>query len=252
MPATVGAAGESSAAVLDWNVNATTAIVTVAKQPPAAAILSYAMVEGAVYDAVNAIDGRHQPYLAAPAANGSESKARGRGSRARRPRRALPGAARDARRPARDVPGRDPGGTAQDRRGGHRSVRGSAMIAARTNDGRFGPSVAVPGTVPGQWRPTLPAFASDRSWVGNVQPFLHPARRHVPLVRPERAHQRRLRPRLQRGQVDRLGDEHDPYRRPDRRRHLVARPRRRPMEPDARNVAAGQRLDITSARGCLR
>jgi len=57
---------EAATAVLDWNVNATTAIVTVAKQPPASAILSYAMVQGAVYDAVNAIDGGHQPYLVAP------------------------------------------------------------------------------------------------------------------------------------------------------------------------------------------
>src|SRR4029078_12318441 len=66
--------GDPADAVLDWNVNATTAIVTVAKQPPASAILSYAMVEGAVYDAVNAIDGGHRPSLVAPAATGSESK----------------------------------------------------------------------------------------------------------------------------------------------------------------------------------
>src|SRR5437867_190655 len=70
----VTAAAEPASAVLDWNVNATTAIVSVAKQPPVAAILSYAMVQGAVYDAVNAIDGGHQPYLVAPAASGSESK----------------------------------------------------------------------------------------------------------------------------------------------------------------------------------
>ena len=70
----VTATGEPADAVLDWNVNATTAIVTVAKQPPASAILSYAMVQGAVYDAVNAIDRGHQPYLVAPAATGSESK----------------------------------------------------------------------------------------------------------------------------------------------------------------------------------
>src|SRR4051812_13438807 len=74
VPAARVAADDPGTAVTDWNVNATTAIVVVAKQPPAAAILSYAMVQGAVYDAVNAIDGGHQPYLVAPAANGTESE----------------------------------------------------------------------------------------------------------------------------------------------------------------------------------
>ena len=32
------------------------------------------MVQGAVYDAVNAIDGGHQPYLVSPPANASDSK----------------------------------------------------------------------------------------------------------------------------------------------------------------------------------
>jgi hypothetical protein len=51
----------------------------------------------------------------------------------------------------------------------------ATMIAARVNDGRFGPSVAVPGSAPGQWRPTPPAFAIDpASWVANVKPFLLP------------------------------------------------------------------------------
>ena len=72
----VTATGEPADAVLDWNVNATTAIVTVAKQPPASAILSYAMVQGAVYDAVNAIDRGHQPYLVAPAARSDPSRRR--------------------------------------------------------------------------------------------------------------------------------------------------------------------------------
>ena len=36
--------------------------------------LSLAMVQGAVYDAVNAIDGGHQPYLVSPPANASDSK----------------------------------------------------------------------------------------------------------------------------------------------------------------------------------
>ena len=54
--------------VTDWNANASTAIVVTAGQPPPAAVLSFAMVQGAVYDAVNAIDRGHRSYLPQPAA----------------------------------------------------------------------------------------------------------------------------------------------------------------------------------------
>jgi hypothetical protein len=46
--------------VTDWNDAASTAIVGVAKQPPPVAVLSFAMVQGAVYDAVDAIDKRYR------------------------------------------------------------------------------------------------------------------------------------------------------------------------------------------------
>src|SRR3954468_10935703 len=62
--------------VTDWNAIASTAIVTTAGQPPQSATLSFAMVQGAIYDAVNAIDRGHRPYLTfvAPPANPSDSK----------------------------------------------------------------------------------------------------------------------------------------------------------------------------------
>src|SRR6478735_1573080 len=57
-------------AVTDWNAIASGAIVTTAGQPPAVAALSFAIAQGAVYDAVNAIDQQsHRPYLVAPPAN---------------------------------------------------------------------------------------------------------------------------------------------------------------------------------------
>src|SRR5262245_1988096 len=61
-------------AVTDWNTIASTAIVTNAGQPPAVSALSFAIVQGAVYDAVNAIAGGYQPYLSRPAANPWDSK----------------------------------------------------------------------------------------------------------------------------------------------------------------------------------
>ena len=43
-------------AVTDWNLIASNAIVVTAGQPPPVSVLHFAMVQGAVYDAVNAID----------------------------------------------------------------------------------------------------------------------------------------------------------------------------------------------------
>src|SRR5262245_66674807 len=58
-------------AVTEWSAIAAT---STAGQPAHVQPLSLAMVQGAVYDAVNAIDGGHEPYLAAPAADPSDSK----------------------------------------------------------------------------------------------------------------------------------------------------------------------------------
>ena len=60
--------------VTDWNGYASTAIVATAGQPPPVAVLSFAMVQGAVYDAVNAIDRGYRPYLVQPPSNPTDSK----------------------------------------------------------------------------------------------------------------------------------------------------------------------------------
>ncbi len=49
--------------VTQWNLNATTALMITAGQAPQASVPHLAMVHGAVYDAVNAIDGGHEGYL---------------------------------------------------------------------------------------------------------------------------------------------------------------------------------------------
>src|SRR5881396_3324315 len=61
-------------AVTDWNLIASNAIVVTAGQPPPVSALSFAMVQAAVYDAVNAIDRTHQPYLPEPPSNPTDSK----------------------------------------------------------------------------------------------------------------------------------------------------------------------------------
>ncbi|MGC1813137.1 MAG: hypothetical protein WA696_03230, partial [Solirubrobacterales bacterium] len=86
IPATAGAAQQSTSAeaVRDWNLYAANALGNPATAPvmpgvgqaPQVSVLHVGMVQGAVYDAVNAIDGGHQPYLAGlPPASPSASKA---------------------------------------------------------------------------------------------------------------------------------------------------------------------------------
>src|SRR3954464_8655232 len=66
--ATAAAPAARANTVSDWNGYASTAIVATAGQPPPVAVLSFAMVQGAVYDTVNAIDRGHRAYLPQPLA----------------------------------------------------------------------------------------------------------------------------------------------------------------------------------------
>ena len=50
-------------AVTQWNVNASNALFVTAGQAPQASVPHLAMVHGAIYDAVNAIDRGHEGYL---------------------------------------------------------------------------------------------------------------------------------------------------------------------------------------------
>ena len=97
-----------------------------------------------------------------------------------------------------------------------------AMIAARQGDGRFGPSQWEPNTGPGHWQPLLTPngtpMLDPTPWVGGVRAVPDAELLAVPQRRPERAHQRRLREGLQRGQGARRrrGGQHRPAR-PSRR-----------------------------------
>jgi hypothetical protein len=172
--------------VTDWNETASTAIVATAGQPPPVAVLSFAIVQGAVYDAVNAIDAGHRPYLIEPRARPTDSKDAAAATAAFRVLVAL-FPAQQATLQARydaslatiaDAP---PGAKAAGIGVGEQAA--AAMLLARANDGRFGPFTPVIGTTPGAYRPTPPFFAPDPApWVGNVRPFLVPS---VELLRTD-------------------------------------------------------------------
>ena len=156
-----------------------------AGQPPPVSVLHFAMVHGAVYDAVNAIDRGHQPYLVQPPSNPTDSKEAAAATAAFRVLVGfddLPGPFRNqlpTLQPQYDnyiaaLPDNPPGSRAAGVTIGEATAR--AMLTARLNDGRFGPPPTLYPPAPGIWRPTPPNFALDPApWVGNVRPFLVPS-----------------------------------------------------------------------------
>jgi hypothetical protein len=176
-PAHASGPDTSANAVIVWDRNAQTAIWDIAGQQPQVQARSFAMVHGAVYDAVNAIAGTpYQPYLVAPPTRGTEST-----------NAAVATAAftvLDDLFPDQHVRLRTqydeslttiPDGVAKQRGITVGGRTAAAMIAARSNDGAFGDQTWTIGTQPGQWRPTPPTFTYDGAWVGSLKPFLIPS-----------------------------------------------------------------------------
>jgi hypothetical protein len=167
--------------VRTWNANALAALGGV-PQPPNLAVLHMAMVQGAVYSAVNSIDGGHEPLLddlpPAPATASLDAAI------ATAAYRVLHGLGRPP------VPPLPPGtlatlltqyeasmasipeGSAKTQGIEVGVAAATAMLEARDGDGRYVPFPLTVGTQPGEWRPTPPANAIDpNSWISEVEPF---------------------------------------------------------------------------------
>jgi hypothetical protein len=158
--------------VTDWNLHASSALAAAGQSPPVS-VLHLAMVHGAAYDAVNAIDGRHEPYLAAPRARRWYSKEAAAATASYRVLATLLPAQQPAleRLYVESLAAVPPG---RARKGGITvgEAAAAAMLAARAN-GRFGLFRFAVGTMPGQWRPTPPAHVNDpNAWLARVTPFL--------------------------------------------------------------------------------
>jgi hypothetical protein len=171
VPSSAGAS-----AVTQWNLNATNALIATAGQAPPVAMLHLAMVHGAVYDAVNAIDGGYTPYLVSPDATPFDSQDAAAAAAAYHVLvHLLPAQQPTLQGLYMTSLAAIPDGAAKDGGIAAGIAAANAMIAERTGDGRFGapgfPVPAVPGV--GEWRPTLPLFVNDPAgWVRNVKPFL--------------------------------------------------------------------------------
>ena len=168
--------------VIEWNNNAQIAIVGTAGQGPTVAYLHFAMVQGAVYDAVNAIVGGYQPYLGSPATADTGDSAPA----------AVAQAAHDVLvalfplqqgvldgKLATSLAAIPDAGKAGGIEVG--AAAAATMLAARTGDGRFPstPFTVIQGTQAGEWRstaftPTGAPVVEPAPWVGNVTPFIVP------------------------------------------------------------------------------
>jgi hypothetical protein len=188
-PSGAAAAGGDADAVIAWNAhavaalsNAPTATPPGAGQGPTVAVLHLAMVQLAVYDALNAIGGSRTPYLdGLPAAPASASRAAAVATAAHHVlvglTPALPQAVRDSL-DASYVASLQaiPDGAGETAGVAIGAAAASAMLAARANDGRFGSFRFSTGEGVGEWRPVLPAFVNDPAgWVARVTPFSLPS-----------------------------------------------------------------------------
>jgi hypothetical protein len=176
--------------VLEWNINAVNAIqnpnvppVTtpptapgLAQVPPLAPV-NLAIVQGAVYDAVNSIDRTHQPYLGWITAPQGASQAAAAATAAHHVLvgivpSTLPQVTASLNELYADSLSRIPNGQAENDGIAVGAAAAAAMLANRAGDGRANTSRTFPeGTLAGQWRKVPPASTNVFSWVGDVRPF---------------------------------------------------------------------------------
>ena len=194
--ATFGPVGAATAtpsnAVLSWNAIAVGALMSPpgastpgAGQPPTVGALHLAMVQGAVYDAVNSIVGGYEPYLDVPTAPAGASIDAAVATAAHHVLlEMIPPVA-----PLTDAAIRDailtriqtqyesdlaaiPASDAKTQGVSAGAAAAAAMLADREGDGRYpsDPFTFSQGTAVGQWRPTNGA-SDPFAWVARVRPF---------------------------------------------------------------------------------
>ena len=160
--------------VAQWNAIASTAIVTTAKAAPAASGVWFAYVHLAVFDAVNAIDHRFQPYLftANPPADANKDAAAVAAAHwilvnyFLSQQTTLDTAYAASVAAISDTPANILAGLAV----GEASAK--ALIAARANDGLLANVPYTPPVGPGYWLPTPPLFGPPVTpWLGQMVPF---------------------------------------------------------------------------------
>jgi hypothetical protein len=166
--------------VPDWNKHAVDALVGTAGQSPTVSTVHLAMVQGAVYDAVNSIEKSHEPLVVTVRARRWYSRDAAAATAAYRVLLALVPAQQITLGPLYDTSlASIPAGEAKQGGIAVGEIAAAAMLTARTNDGRFSsyrfPAPATPQDPwpVGQWRPVPTLFGNDAfAWIKDVRPFL--------------------------------------------------------------------------------
>ena len=195
LAASLGAAGtvtanETGTVVVEWNRYATEALFNLptagvpgAGQSPTVGSIHLAMVQIAVYDAMNAIVGGYEPYLhGLPNAPASASKRAAIATAAHDVLVGLEAPGNVPPLPADTITRLDnlrdatladvPDGPTQDAGVAIGAAAADAILALRANDGRGGSFRFTVGTQPGEWRPTAANGLNDPfAWVKDVDPF---------------------------------------------------------------------------------
>jgi hypothetical protein len=158
-------------AVTDWNAIAQT---TIAVSPPPLGARNMAIVQAAVFDAVNSIVGDYQAYAvnaAAPA--GADPSAAAIAAAHYALVQLYPAAQAALDTSFADSLAAIPDGAAETDGVAVGESVAQQILALRATDGSGSPVPYTPGSGPGVWIPTPPAFAPALlPWWGTVTPFL--------------------------------------------------------------------------------
>ena len=160
--------------ITDWNAIGNTAAVTNSGKPPAASAIDLAYTHAAIYDAVNAIDGRYSVFAVrltgVPSGASKEAAAAAAGYNVLKSLLPAQQAFLDSSYWASlstipDGPARADGIAV----GEQVAIQ---FLALRAGDGRNASITYTPGTGPGAWQLTPPAFAAAQTpWIAQMKPF---------------------------------------------------------------------------------
>jgi len=183
VPAASVTAAEPTDMVLEWNINAINAIQNAngatppgLGQVPPLAPVNLAIVHAAIYDAVNAIDGTHKPYLLHIHAPPDASQAAAAATAAHHVLvgivpTTLPQVTASLDELYKISLAKITDGKAKSDGITVGAAAAAVMLADRLDDGRNGTRTFPVGTKPGEWRTVPPLSNNVFSWVGEVRPF---------------------------------------------------------------------------------
>jgi len=160
--------------VTDWNTIASTTIIKNAGKPPSSSPIWFAYTSLAVYDAVNAITGEYRPFYyrgAGPPTASVDAAAVAAAHRILVNYFPAQQSALDAQF-ATSLMNISADASAINDGMSVGEAAATALIAARSGDGLEADVPYVPGSGPGVWLPTPPAFAAAATpWLPQFRPF---------------------------------------------------------------------------------